>query len=313
MTVGRTTVAIDVAGVGPAGVRAVAADVFLPSAPLDPPVVMTCLPGGGMTRRYFDLVVAGDPGTYSMARHLAGHGIAVVTIDPPGVGESDVPDDPWSLTPETVARVCAEAAQRVVGDLRDGPLPGLVSVGVGHSAGALLTVYAQVSGRCFDALGLLGFAGGGLPAALTPDELAVAGDATRARRDVVALARSRFRRPLPVGRTGASQMLLGVEVPDAARDGIAASGGALLAVVGLTSMIPGASDPELAAIDVPIFLGVGELDITGRASAIPGQFPGARDITLYVLATSGHNHNVAPTRHLLWDRLARWAVSLPAE
>jgi len=64
---------------------------------------------------------------------------------------------------------------------------------------------------------------------------------------------------------------------------------------------------------VPIFLGVGEFDITGRASAIPGQFPGARDITLYVLAASGHNHNVAPTRHLLWDRLARWAVSLAVE
>jgi len=278
--------------------------------PLDPPVVMTCLPGGGMTRRYFDIVVAGDPGTYSMARHLAARGIAVVTLDPPAVGDSDVPDDAWSLTPDTVAAVCAHAAGQVVEDLRRGPLPGLVSVGVGHSAGALLTVYAQAAARCFDALGLLGFAGGGLPAALTPDELALAGDPARARREVVALARARFRRPLPVGSTGASPMLLGVPVPEAASDGITASGGALLAVVGLTSMIPGASDPELAAIDVPVFLGVGEFDITGRAGAIPGQFPGARDVTLYVLAGSGHNHNVAPTRHVLWDRLARWAVSV---
>ena len=126
----------------------------------------------------------------------------------------------------------------------------------------------------------------------------------------MALAKARFGRPLPKGTTGPSEMLLGVPVPDAAKAAITAVGGPLLAVVGLTSMIPGASAPELAAVDVPVFIGVGDHDITGAARRIPGQFPGARDITLYVLEGSGHNHNVAPTRHLLWDRLWRWARSL---
>ena len=67
-------------------------------------------------------------------------------------------------------------------------------------------------------------------------------------------------------------------------------------------MIPGASAPELAAVDVPVFLGVGDRDITGEARRIPGQFPPAADITLYVLEESGHNHNVAPTRQVLWER-----------
>ena len=107
-------------------------------------------------------------------------------------------------------------------------------------------------------------------------------------------------------------MLLGVPVPEAARAGITRTGGALLAVVGLTSMIPGASGPELAAVDVPLFLGVGDRDITGEARRIPGQFPSARDITLFVLDDSGHNHNVAPTRQVLWERLHRWARSLPS-
>jgi len=303
------TVTVDVSAVAPPGAAQVVADVFLPDAPLDPPIVMTCLPGGGMSRRYFDIEVDGDPGTYSMARWLAGLGVAVITIDPPGVGESDVPDDPWTLTPTVVASVCAAASGQLVDTLRP-DRPGLVSVGVGHSAGALLTVYVQAAWRSYDALALLGFAGGGLPRVLTDAELELSGDAERARREVVALAKTRFGRPLPRGTTGPSDMLLGVAVPDAAREGITRTGGALLAVVGLTSMIPGASAPELAAVDVPLFLGVGDRDITGDAHRIPAQFPSARDVTLYVLEESGHNHNVAPSRRRLWDRLGVWARSL---
>jgi pimeloyl-ACP methyl ester carboxylesterase len=310
VTGARHRLTVDVSGVAPAGVSAVVGDLFLPATPLDPPIVMVCVPGGGMTRRYFDIEVSGDDGTYSMARHLARRGVAVVTLDPPGVGDSDVPGDGWSLTAPTIAAVCAHAAGKIVDDLRAGPLPGAVSIGVGHSAGALLTVYAQAASRCFDAVALLGFAGGGLPSVLTDDERALAGDAQRAHREVVGLAQARFGRPLPVGTTGASEFLLGVPVSDAARAGLAASGGALLAVVGLTSMLPGASAPELAAIDVPVFLGVGEFDITGPPRAIPAQFPRGTDITLYVLASSGHNHNVAPSRRELWDRLWYWAASV---
>ena len=303
---------VDVRPVAPAGVGRLAGDLFLPARPLDPPVVATCLPGGGMTRRYFDLDVEGDAGSYSMARFLSRRGIAVLTLDPPGVGDSDIPDDPWVLTAEVVAAVCAHASADVVARLRADVFPGLVSVGVGHSAGALLAVYAQAASATFDALGLLGFAGGGLPRVLGPAELAVAGEPKRAHREIVGLARARFGRPLPVGTTGASELLLGVEVPAGPRAALAASGGALLAVVGLTSMIPGASAAQLAAVAVPVFLGVGDRDITGPPAAIPASFSAARDITLYVLDTSGHNHNVAPTRHALWDRLARWAASLPA-
>jgi pimeloyl-ACP methyl ester carboxylesterase len=310
VTGGRHRLTVDVSDVAPAGARALAGDLFLPAERLDPPIVMVCLPGGGMTRRYFDIEVAGDDGTYSMARHLADRGIAVVTLDPPGVGESDAPEDGWSLTAPVVGAVCAHAARQIIDELRAGPLPGAVSIGVGHSAGALLAVYAQASSSCFDALGLLGFAGGGLPSALSAEERALAGDAERAHREVVGLARARFGRPFPAGTTGPSALLLGVPVPDAARAGITAAGGALLAVVGLTSMLPGASAPELAAIEVPVFLGVGDLDITGAPRAIPAQFPRSGDISLYVLGSSGHNHNVAPTRHQLWDRLRRWAISI---
>jgi pimeloyl-ACP methyl ester carboxylesterase len=81
----------------------------------------------------------------------------------------------------------------------------------------------------------------------------------------------------------------------------------LLALVGLSSMIPGASAPVLAQIDVPVIVAHGSRDIAGSLHAVPGIFPGSNDITLFALDDAGHNHNVAPTREQLWDRLGRWA------
>ena len=59
-----------------------------------------------------------------------------------------------------------------------------------------------------------------------------------------------------------------------------------------------------------MFLGVGTGDITGDPFRIPASFAACRDLTLFVLEGSGHNHNVAPTREVLWDRLAAWADSV---
>jgi pimeloyl-ACP methyl ester carboxylesterase len=318
-------VEVDVSAVAPDGARIVAGDVFAPSgevarAPDGAPLLMVCLPGGGMTRRYFDLAVAPDLGlgNYSMARHLAGRGFVVVTLDPPGVGDSDKPDDGYSLTPHVVAGLLAF----VVDDLRDrlrngtlapglGPLPAHRSVGVGHSAGGLLTVHQQARHRSHDAVALLGFAGGGLVHVLTDEEQTYAGDPVAARREIARLTAARFGRPFPISQTSTSPYLLGGPVPEAVERALGEARGHLLAVVGLTSMIPGSSGEEMAAVDVPVFLGVGTGDITGDPFRIPPTFPGCRDLTLFVLDGSGHNHNAAPTRERLWDRLAAWAGSVP--
>lgn len=47
-------------------------------------LVLVCLPGGGIARSYYELDVAGERGGYSMARYLAGRGLIVATVDPPG-------------------------------------------------------------------------------------------------------------------------------------------------------------------------------------------------------------------------------------
>ena len=312
--------AVDVADVAPPGVAHLAAEVLAPAADHDRSgAALVCVPGGGMSRRYFDLQVAGDDGTYSMARHLAGAGHVVITLDHPGVGESDRPDDGYRLDPATVADVDGAAVERLLAGLGDGSLveglgpiePDLV-VGCGHSMGALLTVHRHARGHRADALALLGFSGAGLPAMLTAAEAEVADDPARAAAALAGLVHARFGRPLSEGATGTSAFLVAVEVPDAALAAIAEAGTTQLNLCGLWSMIPGASAAELAAVDVPTFLGLGAHDIAGDPWAIPANLPGCTDLTLFVCPDSGHNHNVAPTRARLWDRLDRWVRSLLA-
>jgi pimeloyl-ACP methyl ester carboxylesterase len=96
-------------------------------------------------------------------------------------------------------------------------------------------------------------------------------------------------------------------VPPEALDALGGVKTRLLGIVGLTSMIPGSVDREMAAVDVPVFLALGEHDIAGDPHAIPACFTGCRDFTLFVLPGTGHNHNVAPDRELLWERFVVWA------
>ncbi|MDQ1432254.1 MAG: hypothetical protein QOF40_2856 [Actinomycetota bacterium] len=298
---------VDVSDVAPAGVREVAAEIFEPDDAGDDPVVLCCLPGGGMSRGYFDVQAPPEFGNYSMARHLADRGFVVVTLDPPAVGESDAPEDGYVLTPDVVADVDAVAFARVLEQW-----PGGRPIGVGHSAGALLTVVQQARHHTYRALGLLGFGNGGHERfALSMTELGVGEDPVARRAAIVELTRQRFDRPLPRGSTATSDFLLGgMDVPPPVLEALGAVKSCLLAVVGLTSMIPGSVGPELAAIDVPVFLGLGDRDIAGEPRGIPAFFTGSHDISLFVLAETGHNHNVSPAREQLWDRLAAWARQL---
>jgi pimeloyl-ACP methyl ester carboxylesterase len=254
-----------------------------------------------MSRGYFDLETPPAIGNFSMVRHLVDRDFVVVSLDSPGVGESDVPDDGYTLTPDVVADVNAHAFDQVLQEW-----PDALRIGVGHSAGALLTVVQQARHRTYDALALFGFGRGGHEQfALTQQERDQAGG-------IVELTRQRFGDPLPGGgSTSTSPFLLGgMEVPPEALAALGAVKTRLLGVVGLTSMIPGSVDAEMAAVDVPVFLGIGEHDIAGAPHAIPSCFTGCNDFTLFVLPGTGHNHNVAPEREALWDRFVVWARGL---
>jgi pimeloyl-ACP methyl ester carboxylesterase len=123
-------VEFDVSTVAPAGATVEVGDLFLPDGIAEagrPVDLVVCVPGGGMTRRYFDLPEH-LPGRWSMARHLAeAHGLAVLTLDHLGVGDSPPPDDPYTLTPRVVAAVHAHVVADAVERLGAGTLvPGLL-------------------------------------------------------------------------------------------------------------------------------------------------------------------------------------------
>jgi pimeloyl-ACP methyl ester carboxylesterase len=270
--------------------------------------VLYCLPGGGMSREYFDLAAPG----YSMANHLAGQGFTSVLIDHPGVGESPVPDDPWTLTPHRVADADAQAVAEV--HARIGGLP----IGVGHSMGAMLTATVQARHRSYAGIGLLGFAqirdygATELAGHLSAEERLVLDDPDALAEQLVTLAQARFSRALPRGTTARSPFLLGgMPVPEVALAAIDRCASNLIAVCGLGAMLKCAR-PELREIDVPVFIGYGERDITGDARDTANALPRCRDITLYELPAAGHNHNVAPNREQLWDRLGQWALGVAA-
>jgi pimeloyl-ACP methyl ester carboxylesterase len=268
--------------------------------------VLFCLPGGGMSRRYFDL---GDG--YSMAEHVASLGHTVICIDHPGVGESAAPRDLWRLTPSYVADRDAAA----INELRT-RYPGL-AVGLGHSMGAMLTVVVQARHRCFDALALLGWAEGKgyeeteLARRLSPEEAEIVGDASVPEERVVELAKVRFESGAAIVRPPAGSTFLdgSMAVDDPARRVLAQAQTRLLTVCGLASMLK-RNVAEVASIDVAVIVAVGEHDITIDVRNTAPALASCPDISLYVLPGAGHNHNIAPNRELLWNRLAAWVSGI---
>jgi pimeloyl-ACP methyl ester carboxylesterase len=206
LAVRRCSLGIDVSTLAPAGCQRIAADLFVSQGVRPTPLLWVCIPGGGISRRYFDLDVAGQNGAFSMARHLAAGGDLVVTVDPPGVGESDAPDDGYTLTPRVVADVLAAALDGLGAELGSdafaaaaglsGVVPRAV-VGLGHSAGALLVAFQQAHHQSYDIVALFGFSASGLPDVLNEDELRYAGHPERLAEDVKNLTRARFGEPLP--------------------------------------------------------------------------------------------------------------------
>jgi pimeloyl-ACP methyl ester carboxylesterase len=314
----RSEIGIDVRAAALAGCERIAADVFVPQRLRHMPLLWVCTPGGGISRRYFDLDVAGENGAFSMARHLAAGGDLVVTVDPPGVGGSDVPDDGYALTPRVVADVLAEAVKRLRADLAgDGLAAAGVSdvvpraaVGLGHSAGALLVAFQQAHHLSYDAVALLGFSGSGLPRVLNEDELRYAGCPERFSEDLQILTRARFGDPLPEWSNSSAGELGDNSVAEAVDDAMAAASSRLLALVGMTAIVPGSVRPELDQLRTPIFAALGEHDLGGTLDVLPGQLPSCHDLTLFLLVGAGHNHNAAVNRRVLWDRVSRWADSV---
>ncbi len=139
----RRELVVDVSGDAPIGVRNMTTHFVVDRERWDGRTILCCFPGGGMSSRYFQL------DGFDMAGQLA-EAIALLLVDHPGVGGSDVPDDGWALTPEVVADADVAAVERSFAALS---LRDVRAIGLGHSMGSMLVAYQQARHRTYKPVG----------------------------------------------------------------------------------------------------------------------------------------------------------------
>jgi len=283
----------------------ITARVFAPTSPRPGrQSVLACVHGGSYDWRYYHLQIPGRAG-YSMAEDMAARGHVVIAIDQLGVGESARPAAPGNATRQAAAAAGHSAMSQAFARLRDGtlhpavpPCSDALTVGVGHSMGGMTLVTQQARFETCDLVAVLGWSnfgahieiGGKLVLSDIPYDPAGPGYKT--------LDRGRVMRSFHWDTTPANVL---------AAD--AALSVAYPARLGWEAQQ--ACTPEDAGrIRTPVFLAMGERDVSPDPYAEPAFYAGSDDVTFFRLEQSAHCHNFAPTRGLLWSRLDRWITSL---
>ena len=305
LRVRRHRLDLDVSAAGVPGLGRLAADLVVPDGATEGPLLV-CFPGGGMSRRYFDLPEAAGE-QWSMAAHLADRfGLAVAMVDHPAAGESDMPDDPWVLVPTLVADVDVVGLRSLLAQCEGSDLWRATRlVGCGHSMGSMLMTRMQSRHRPFDAIVLLGYSGEGLPDHVPAAALELVDDVDGFESALPDLTRERFGAPLRRSSGPASDFLAPDASPEARRV-IESASTDLLTMSALAAMTPHSANDAVEAIDVPVFLGVGERDIAGPPTTLVERLVAAPRVEAYVLSGAGHNQSISPRRAELWDAVGRF-------
>lgn len=281
------------------------ARVFAPAAARPgPATVVTCLHGGSYDWRYFHIEVPGRSG-YSWAEHLAAHGHVAIVLDQLGIGESARPAAPRKCDRAVIAAANAAANREAYARLAAGtlhpkiaPCPNIVKVGLGHSMGAMAAVAEQVRFGTYDLLAPIGHTNLGV-------QLQVAGKAEKL--DI------RMDESTPdykrIDRERVLKTFLWDDTPaDVIAVDEAMSVEFLAAMSWDVQTAPHAK--EAAQVTTPVFLALGERDVSPDPYAEPGVFTGSPDVTFFLLERSAHCQNFATTRRRLWDRFDRWVTAL---
>lgn len=287
--------------------------------------LLVCLPGGFLSRHYFDLGTDGDR-RYSFAEAMVARGYAVLAFDHLGVGDSTkpVPEEAGlTLGVDAIAAANQRALERArarieAGDPASGtpPLEISASVGVGHSMGSMLTVEQQALALPHLALLLFSFSTAGTPRFLDETLMAYADDPERLRREMPRVATAAMGGPYPPRANGPAddrRAAFGVGTAgDAAERALEDAATNLLAVGGLTSMIPGGYAPAAEKVEAPVLMVFGDHDLhDDRRTA--AELPLVRDLSTYCLPDAWHCHFVANTRATLWDVVDRWLAARLAD
>lgn len=285
------------------------------------PIVWFAWPGGGYNRHYFDLQLPGRAG-YSQAEFHVAKGSIFVACDHIGIGDSAVPASAFGHS--DIARINAAVVHSILGQLQEGRLDPRIAameqvfpVGMGQSYGGLLLTHLQAEHGLLAGVAMLGWSG------ICTQVKDVSGQGNVAP---------------PAALEGTAALLDGLNHPyrrsfhfdDVPEDIVAEDLLGYPARIGVpipvwaTPYMPGGPNfapergplgpdvvtREAAAIDVPVFIGNGEIDTVPDPRTEPAAYPLSPDITTMVLPRTSHMHNFAGTREILWSRLEHWAVGI---
>ena len=310
----------------PGGRGRIAATAFLPESISAAPTVMFALPGGGYSRGYFDLQFPGHGG-YSQAEHHVARGVVFIAMDHLGVGSSNIEANDI-LTIEDIAAANDQAVREILARLRAGTLiegragiePGLI-VGTGQSMGGGVTIIMQGRHRTYDAIMPLGYSPVHTSLPQRRPEMreaiktAFAGFSRRTSPQDLSVPHSSEQIPDFLYPFHCEDVPEGIVKADLAggyplRQSPPRWGSATVPRCVVAMMSPGYVAEEAASIDVPVFLGFGERDVSEAPYREPSMFPRATDITVFVVPRMAHMHNFASTRRLLWERSLDWADAI---
>lgn len=327
----RRSVHIDVSkAIGATSPQVIAGTVHYPEAlPQDVrPLVIFAAPGGGYSQHYFDMHFDGHEG-YSEAEYHTARGIILVTLDHLGVGESsiDLQDD---LTIEQAADSNDAFVRAVMAMLHAGevandlpPLGNPFVVGMGQSMGAGVTVVLQGRHGTFDAIALLGKS---VLHTVLPQPTF----------ELFALQRSLFTFSRTTPLSELSVQLTSEQIPDflypfhwpEEPDDIVSAdmadgyplrheaprfGSKTTPAYAVAMMSPAFLTPDAARVTVPVLVAGGQRDVTPEIRREASAFINSRDVSIFEVPRMAHMHNFAPTRQLLWQRLADWSRMLAAQ
>jgi pimeloyl-ACP methyl ester carboxylesterase len=337
-----TDVAIDVseaAGLG--GSAEIVATVYMPDASLlsDRPTVCFAFPGGGYGRRYWSMDFP-DEGSGGQAGWHTSRGWVFVAVDHLQVGDSTT-FDPDLLTFEAIVSANAIAVSAVLARLAEGtvtdtlpPITAPTVVGIGQSMGGCFTLVLQAHHRCFDAIGILGYSAihtvvpsrpgtpdlampwmtrtgyPSTPVVLNPEVLAEPTSVGDSEDLATAVDEGEHMWTWAFHSDAEPRELVETDMAAMTGGPVPPWRSATSPACAILMVAPGAVATEAAAITVPVFVGVGEIDVVPDPWVEPKAYKSCADITVFVCPTMAHMHNFAPTRERFWSRLHSWAEAV---
>lgn len=278
-----------------------------PAKVAEVPSTIVLLNGGSYDKRYFHFKVPGRS-DYSAAEALAERGHLVIVPDHLGISDSSRLPTQKKATRQVVALANHAAVSEIYRRLKAGTLdpsiaamPRFLKVGGGHSMGGFQTITQQAEFATYDRVMILGYTAIGV-------HLSIGGELISADRpyeeslgdywllDHAGIAESFHWNDVPADVLKVDEALA-VEVPQMISNG---------------STRMGVVSEDAGKIAVPVYICLGERDVSPRPHDEPGYYTASSDVTLHILPRSGHCQSFASTRMDMIDRIDSWIRSIPA-